>query len=71
MRVTKMNIAIATEEFEVTLLTTADTTLSWKVFAETPEQALGIAMNFPDACAGIYSVWDPQDPNGMPLIERS
>jgi hypothetical protein len=64
-----MNTAIATEEFEVTLLTTADTTFSWKVVAETPEQALEIAMGLPGACAGIYSVWDPQDPHGMPLKE--
>jgi hypothetical protein len=64
-----MATATAKEEFEVTLLTDVDTTLSWKVIAETPEQAIEIALGFPNACAGIYSVWDPQDPTGMPLKE--
>lgn len=71
MGVTKMNAANAKEEFEVSLLTDVDTTFSWKVVAETPERAIDVAVDSPDACAGIYSVWDPQDPNGMPLGERT
>jgi hypothetical protein len=66
-----MNTPLTTEKFEVTLLTDDDSDISWKIAAETPEQALEEAMRLPDACAGIYSVWDPQDPNGMPLLERS
>lgn len=35
-----MHAAFTTEEFEVTLLTDADSDISWKITAETPEQAL-------------------------------
>jgi hypothetical protein len=66
-----MNAAFTTEEFEVTLLTDDDFDISWKIIAESPEQALEKAMRLPNACAGTYSVWDPQDPNGMPLLEHS
>ena len=66
-----INAAFSTEKFEVTLLTSDDSDISWKIIAETPEQALEKAMRLPDACAGTYSVWDPQDPNGMPLLEHS
>ena len=66
-----MTTANVTEEFEVTLLKDVNTTLSWTVTAETPEQALEIAMSRQNASTGTYSVWGPQDPNGMPLLEHS
>ena len=39
-----MTSAHTTEEFEVNLLTDADFNISWKIIAETPEQALEKAM---------------------------
>jgi hypothetical protein len=39
-----MTSADTTEEFEVNLLTDADFNISWKITAETPEQALEKAM---------------------------
>ena len=65
-----MNSVFTTEEFEVTLLTDNDFDISWKITAETPEQALEKAKKLPDARPGTYSVWDPQDPNAMPLMEH-
>jgi hypothetical protein len=64
-----MENATKFEEFEVTLLTDLDTNLSWTVLADTPDQAMSLVRDYPDAVSGIYSVWDPQDPNGMPLME--
>jgi len=57
------------EEFEVTLLNDLDSTISWSISADTPEQAIAFARKHPNSGTGIYSVWDPQDPNGMPLME--
>lgn len=46
-----MTAAITTEEFYVTLLTDTDLDISWKIIAETPEQALEKAMRLPEARA--------------------
>lgn len=56
------------ETFEVTLLAD-DLESSWQIPAQDPDEALEIAIAA-SAGVGIYSVWDPLDPMGMPLVER-
>lgn len=55
--------------FPVTLLTSGNEDLSWHVSAATPSDALLEAINRSGLRSGIYSVWDPDDPFGMPLVE--
>lgn len=42
-----------------------------KVHAQTPEEALKGMQDLQGYRPGIYSVWDPDDPHGMPLLEAT
>lgn len=57
--------------FEVTFLGEDDSELTWIVEAETPETALKECSAKANRQHGTYSVWDPEDPHGMPLLERT
>lgn len=57
----------ATETFEVTLQ--SENGLAWQIEATHPDEALREAVRLASNAPGIYSVWDPQDPMGMPLVE--
>lgn len=57
--------------FHVTHLSTNDSENSWDIPAEDPEAALSTAIEAADRAEGIYSVWDSEDPMGMPLVERT
>jgi hypothetical protein len=59
----------AVETFEVTHLADAQED-SWLVEATDPNDALEEAVRLASDAPGMYSVWDPQDPMGMPLVER-
>ena len=59
------------ETFEVTLLADSDENSAWKFDASTPTEALSEAYRASNGACGVYSVWDPQDVNGMPLIETT
>lgn len=39
--------------------------------AQTPEEALSGMQDLQGHRPGIYSVWDPDDPRGMPLLEAT
>jgi thiamine biosynthesis lipoprotein ApbE len=57
--------------FDVTLLGPDDSEHSWRIHARDPEAALSAAIEASDRTSGIYSVWDPDDLVGMPLVERT
>lgn len=59
------------EIFEVTFLGDDDSEATRRFEAATPEDALGAALIQMEIKQGTYSVWDPQDPHGMPLLERT
>lgn len=59
------------ETFEVTLLCEDDSEFIWSVEALVPEEALTNCLERAVGKSGIYSVWDPEDPHGMPLLERT
>ena len=59
------------ETFEVTLLADSDENSSWEFDASTPAEALTEAYRASSGACGVYSVWDPQVVNGMPLIEAT
>jgi hypothetical protein len=54
------------ETFEVTLLCEDDTEFRWSMEALVPEEALNSCLERAEGKSGIYSVWDPEDPHGMP-----
>ena len=65
-----MNAAFTTEEFEVTLLTDADFNISWKITAETPEQALEKAMGWPCVLSSFILVtWVAASPLWFGIYE--
>jgi hypothetical protein len=57
--------------FQVTHLGVDDAEYQWNIPADDPEVALTIAIEAARHSRGIYSVWDPDDPMGMPLGERT
>ncbi len=57
------------EMFPVTYLSDHDS-MEWTINAATPEEALDEAVSRKESAEGVYSVWDPQDVRGMPLLER-
>jgi hypothetical protein len=57
--------------FQVTYLGADDSENQWSSPADEPEAALAVAIEGADRRRGIYSVWDPEDPMGMPLAERT
>lgn len=59
------------EIFEVTFLDDDDSEVAWCCEAATPEDALGAGRIHMESKHGTYSVWDPRDPHGMPLLERT
>jgi hypothetical protein len=59
------------ETFEVTLLSDSDENLSWTFDTSTPVEALSEAYRASSGASGVYSVWDPMDAHGMPLIEET
>jgi hypothetical protein len=58
-------------EFEVTLIGDDDTDQQGRITAASPEDALAEGFHMSQGQPGIYSVWDPSDLFGMPLLERS
>lgn len=42
-----------------------------RVHAQTPEDALKGMQDLQGYRLGIYSVWDPDDPHGMPLLAET
>ena len=57
--------------FHVTHLGPDDSEDSWAIPSDDPEAALSAAIEAAGGTEGIYSVWDPEDPMGMPLLERT
>jgi hypothetical protein len=57
--------------FQVTHLGIDDSENQWSIPADEPEVALTIAIETAGHSRGIYSVWDPEDPMGMPLGEQT
>lgn len=60
----------ATASFEVTLVDLGEER-SWRVDANNPSDALSAVLGLSGSRTGIYSVWDPQDPHGMPVVEQT
>lgn len=58
------------ETFHVTLLGDDEVDLEWFITAVNPSVALAEALVASQGSPGIYSVWDPLDPHGMPLLEE-
>jgi hypothetical protein len=56
--------------FHVSVLRTDDSESTWEIPALDLEDALNRAIQTSGGASGIYSVWDPDDPMGMPLLER-
>ena len=59
------------EMFEVTLHCDNDEEFTWIIEALIPEEALTNCLELAVGQSGIYSVWDPEDPHGMPLLEKT
>jgi hypothetical protein len=59
------------ETFHITLLDDYEENLEWFITAANPSVALAEALVASQGSPGIYSVWDPQDPQGMPLLEET
>ena len=57
--------------FHVAHLGTNDSENSLNISAGDPEAALSAAIEAASRAGGIYSVWDPEDPMGMPLVGRT
>jgi hypothetical protein len=66
-----MATVAAQERFPVTLMLEDGSEKSGYFDSPDPTGALESAMAAWDRLSGIYSVWDPVDPWGMPLAERT
>ena len=60
-----------TEAFSVSLIDESDEEHVSAVPARTPEEALKRMQVAQGFRSGIYSVWNPDDPHGMPLLEQN
>ncbi len=65
-----MATGAAQERFPVTLMDENGAEQSGYFDSPNPMAALEAATDAWDRASGIYSVWDPHDPWGMPLIEQ-
>ena len=57
------------EHFDVTYVGSEGDDRSWNVAADSPQEAIAIAVGYMLGAGGTYSAWDPQDPFGMPVAE--
>ena len=62
---------LQTEVFSVSLIDESDEEHLSAVPARTPGEALKCMQVRQGYRPGIYSVWNPDDPHGMPLIEET
>lgn len=58
------------QSFPVTYLSEEGAVQEWEYPTPEPGEALDTAMAVNHNRPGVYSVWDPEDRFGMPLLER-
>ena len=70
MTVLTPGVVDAMTDFPVTVLLESSEEITLSIRAARPGEALDRAVEATGGVSGIYSVWDPEDPMGMPVFEQ-